>query len=80
MFAGSMIIKVWSCGQTVETRNLKIMVWENTKSQNVRIFHASRMLCELLFVLSVSIIHAFKGLPAPIPVTATDPLNTGLKC
>jgi hypothetical protein len=70
MFAGSMIIKVWSCGQTVGTGNLKIMVWENTKSQNVRIFHASRMLCELLFVLSVSIIHAFKGLPAPIPVTA----------
>jgi hypothetical protein len=46
------------------------MFWENEKSQNVRIFHASRMLCELLFVLSVSIIHAFKGLPAPIPVTA----------
>ena len=34
------------------------------KSQNVRIFHTSRMLCELLYVLSVSISHAFKCLPA----------------
>ena len=64
MCSGSIIIKVWCCGQTVETQNLKIMVWENQKSQNVRIFHTSRMLCELLYVLSVSISHAFKCLPA----------------
>ena len=42
----------------------QIMVWENDKSQNVRIFHTSRMLCELLYVLSVSISHAFNCLPA----------------
>ena len=28
MVNNSIIIKVWSCGQTVETQNLKIMVWE----------------------------------------------------
>jgi hypothetical protein len=36
----------------------------NEKSQNVRIFKTSRMLCELLYVLSVWSSHAFNCLPA----------------
>ena len=41
MFSGWIIIKVWSCGQTVATQNLEIMVWEREQSQNVRIVYTS---------------------------------------